>query len=948
MEAFAVIPPFQVEAVATEPLVTDPVALDFDANGHLYVIEMQDYSEHPKEHLGLVRRLTDNNGDGIFDESVVFAKNLSWPTAVICWDGGVFVGAPPDLYYLKDTDDDGVSDLRKLIFTGFSRSNVQRMMNSFRWGLDNRIHVAGSGGGSIIPGDDPDAKPMILGRNDFSFDPKTLDFRITTATGQHGMSFDNWGHKFVCSNSNHIQQVMYADWLIARNPYLKASGGAVSIAADGPQGPVFRTSRVEPWRIVRTRLRVKGIVPGAVEKGGKVSGYFSSATGVTIYRGDAWPKEWLGCAIIGDVGSNLIHRKKIETDTLPFIARRVDEGVDFVTAADTWFRPVQFKNGPDGALYVADFYRETIEHPKSLPPAIKMHLDLDSGNDMGRIYRIIPEGFESRPTPQLSEASTEELVALLAHPNGWHRVTASRLIYEQQDEAAIPLLKKLAVAKSEESPHTAALGRMHALYALNGLDALEAEQIITALSDSHFRVRENAVRLAMRRAGQSQAIAKALLNLADDESIWVRYQTAFALGEVAHGKDYPSELVDRAVAALGTLLLDGPDNRWMHIAALSSLAGFEATLLATHPVTDSSAWQDLAAIVARRGRAEELARVADRIEKNPQGKLARLVLNAWFSAPTTAVRKVLAAEDRDALRKAVARRLEAAVDRATNEEADVESRVAAVGILKMAPYETAVDLFEELAAGRQPPELQKAAIKLLREFDTSDVAEQLIDVWPQLSPSVRDLAAEALTATTPNVLVLLKAIEEGDFSPAALPESRRQLLRESKNPEIRNRAKKALASTVLAGRAEVVEDYQSVLKMKGDIARGQELFKQNCATCHKVGDVGHAVGPNLTAIKTKSPEFILLNVLDPSREVNPEFVDYAVITTEGRVKTGLIASESPTAVTLKRADGVTETILRLNIEQMRGTGRSLMPDGLEKKLDKQAMADLIAYLMSLQ
>lgn len=949
MAAFRVVPPFQIQAVATEPLVTDPVAMAFDADGHLYVVEMQDYSEHGKDFLGLIHRLTDTDDDGIYDKSIVFADHLSWPTAIICWDGGVFVGAPPEFYYMKDTDGDGVSDLRKLIFTGFSRSNVQAMMNSLRWGLDNRIHGAGSTtGGVIVPGDDPDAKPINLGRHDFSFDPKTLDFKITTASAQHGMSFDNWGHKFVCSNSNHIQQVMFEDWLVARNPYLKAPGGAVGIAADGAQAPVFRTSRVEPWRIVRTRLRVAGKVPGPVEKGGKVSGYFSSATGVTIYRGDAWAEEWLGCAIIGDVGSNLIHRKKLETDTIPFIARRVDKGVEFVTADDTWFRPVQFKNGPYGGLLVADFYRETIEHPKSLPPAIKMHLDLDSGNKMGRIYRIIPKDFNPRPSPHLSEATTAKLVDLLDHPNGWHRVTASKLIYGRQDPAAVPLLKELAVARSQKSPRNAALGRMHALYALAGLDALDDELLITALSDPHFRVRENAVRLATRRAGESQAIAKALLGLAEDESIWVRYRTAFALGEVAMSDSMPEELVKQSVTALGELLLDGANNRWMHIAALSSLTGHEATVLANHPFTKSSAWSKLAAIVARRGRPAELAKVADRIAAEPDSELAKVILNAWFADPSAGVRKVLAAAGRERLREIVAARMESAAERATDSEAKLSSRLAALEILRMAPYETAEDIFGDLASGRQPAALQKAAINLLRQYDDPDVADELIDAWPRLSPSVRDLAAEALTATTPNVRKLLTAIESGDFSASAIPEKRRQLLREHADPKIRKRAQKALAATELGERTSVVEKYRGVLGMTGEAARGRKLYLEHCSVCHKIGNQGHAVGPNLAAIKTRGAEFILLNVLDPSREVNPEYLDYAVVTNDGRVKTGMIDSESPTAVTLKRAENVTETILRLNIAEMRSTGRSLMPDGFEKELDQQAMADLIAYLLTLQ
>ncbi len=223
------------------------------------------------------------------------------------------------------------------------------------------------------------------------------------------MCFDDWGRKFVSSNSDHIQQVMYEDHQHREKRVLPRASARISIAADGPQAEVFRTSPVEPWRIVRTRLRVAGKVAGPVEGGGRAAGYFTGATGVTIYRGDAWPEQWKGVAIIGDVGSNLVHRKRLEANGLEFIARRIDKESEFITSSDIWFRPAQFANAPDGSLHVIDVCREVIEHPKSLPPEIKQHLDLTSGRDRGRIYRVVPTDFQgNRKTAKLSESSVEE------------------------------------------------------------------------------------------------------------------------------------------------------------------------------------------------------------------------------------------------------------------------------------------------------------------------------------------------------------------------------------------------------------------------------------------------------------------------------------------------------------------------------------------------------------
>ncbi len=238
---------------------------------------------------------------------------------------------------------------------------------------------------------------------------------------------------------------MFEDRYIARNPYLAAPSPRVSIAADGPAAEIYRASPVEPWRVLRTRLRVAGKVPGPIEGGGRASGYFTGATGITIYRGDAWPAAWDGLAVMGDACTNLAHRKRLEPNGLETIARRIDQNAEFVASKDIWFRPVQFANAPDGTLYIADMYREVIEHPLSLPPAIKRHLDLTSGRDRGRIYRVVPDGFAQRPLPQLGAASTPDLVATLAHANGWHRETAARLLYQRRDQEATPALETLAV-----------------------------------------------------------------------------------------------------------------------------------------------------------------------------------------------------------------------------------------------------------------------------------------------------------------------------------------------------------------------------------------------------------------------------------------------------------------------------------------------------------------------
>ena len=515
---FEMRPGFELELAASEPLVVDPIDIEFDESGRLFAVEMRGYSEHREEALGRIKLLVDDNDDGIFDRATVYAENLKWPTSVCCYDGGIFVAASPDIYYFKDTDGDGVSDIKEIVFTGFgitaSRLNMQALVNSLTWGPDNRIWGATARNGGLVRRPNQSKNDAInLQGSDFSFDPKTRELRAENGTAQFGMSFDSLGRRFVSSNSDHIQWVAWERNDHVSNHYYTMPQALVSIAQAGGAAPVYRISPDEPWRIVRTRWRVSGVVQGMVEGGGRVSGYFTSATGITLYTGDAYGASFSDNAFIGDAGSNLVHRKIVRNapNRLQPIAERSSDEMEteFLRSSDNWFRPVNFANGPDGCLYICDMYREVIEHPWSLPQGIKKHIDLDSGNNRGRIWRVVPASFK-RPAFSLDRAS------------GWQSVTNRRLAFESGNQSTQTPSPAIATNDDLSDPWTAA-------FALNRLATPTAMVASFKRNQSPLSYRALVAEM-IGKTGESKAIAEIVERLNESGVSPDSEQVLIALG----------------------------------------------------------------------------------------------------------------------------------------------------------------------------------------------------------------------------------------------------------------------------------------------------------------------------------------------------------------------------------------------------------------------------------
>ncbi|QDV33837.1 PVC-type heme-binding CxxCH protein [Tautonia plasticadhaerens] len=940
---------FSLAPVAVEPLITDPVDASYDADGRLYVVEMRGYPYPEDVPTGRVRLIDDADDDGRFDSGTTFLDDLSWPTAVVPYDGGVFIAVAPEILYAKDTDGDGVADVREVAFSGFGTSNVQGLVNGLLWGPDGWIYGVSSSNGAdrVVNHLDPGADLIPLGTRDFRFKPDGSAFEPVSGGGQNGHAFDDWGHRFTCNNSNHIRQVVLPADALARNPDYAASTPIIDIAAEGAAAPVFRISPVEPWRIVRTRQRAadpefrRRLPPNELVP----SGFFTSATGVTIYRGTAFGPDYLGNAFIGDVGGNLVHRKHLAVDGSTFEATRAEEGVEFAASTDNWFRPVNFRNTPDGTLLVLDMYRETIEHPASIPEPIKQHLDLTSGHDRGRIYDLVPADFEPRERPRLSRAPDAELVPLLADPDSWWRETAQRLLIERDARDAIPALRALAADRPT------ALGRMHALWTLSALGGLTAGDLLPALSDAEPRVRENAARLAEPLVADADAAADdlrdALLALARDEDPMVRFQAALSTG-VVPGPE--------AIDALAAVVSEDSGDRWTRSAVMTALDGRADALLSSlidlpgfldRP--EATAWLgELALLVGASGDRGPIDALIARIghpEARPAVVLA--ILNGLGeglrrSGGDPAV--LTSGPAGEALAPVFERAAEAA-----SAGGDGPDRIEAIRLLALAPSGLALETLPELLDGRQPSPVQLAALRALGDRAEPEVGPILTAAWRGFGPSSRREATEVLFARPDRLSALLDAMQSGAIPPGQLDPARRDQLLQHRDASVRGRAEQLLAGTSASStRAEVIASYRDALSLEGGPDRGQVVFRKACATCHKAEGFGAEVGPDLATVTNRTPEDLVIHILDPNREVLPQYLNYNVATVDGRVLSGQVASESPTSITLKRAEGVTDVVPRDQIDEFASTGQSLMPEGLEEEVTVEQMADLIAYLKGLQ
>jgi len=942
MTAFDVAAGFRIELVAAEPLVTDPVAFCFDPAGRMIVVEMRGYSEREDEFAGRVRRLSDQDEDGVMDHAETLVDGLSWPTAVESWPGGVIVGVPPNIIFYPITDDaDGKAKVGpgETWFTGFSRSNVQGLMNSFRWGPDLWLHGTASSNGAELSGITV-SEPIRMGRQDFAIDPRDRSFHLVTGGVQHGMDFDRWGNKFGTSNSDHLQQMMLVPSIDGRsNRYASLPPFRRSIAADGPAADVYRSSPVEPWRLLRTYLRVSGKEPGAVEGGGRAAGYFTGATGTHMYKGDQWAlDESESIGVVCDVGGNLVHRKKMSDDGLWKVGSRIDHESELVRSSDTWFRPVQLGDGPDGALYIADMYREVIEHPKSLPPVIKSQVDLNSGNDRGRIWRVVADKqLIRRQPPRLDRLSSSELMDSLTHKNFWHRRTAARLLVARNSADMIAPLRKMA-RESE-----LAEARFEALAVLNRLSGgLDRETLAVAMADTHPEVRRRGVTLATEHKVALTTGQQA--RLATDHSIGVRFQLALS-APVLITDD--ASRVDTLIKVASKDPLD-PWIRWAVEGSLtnggSNFLGQIEPVVAGLSLAQRMQWYQSIGNQILSGdnslAVEQLVSVLEtqRTAGGTDSAMLGALVNDLGSLKPTGVAEPLA----NWVRQQV---LPDLLDRAKSRDPKLSTMGDRMKWVRWAAPDESRQLLIQLLSPLYTAGVQQVALVSLVSNDGAS-ADAVIDSLAGMTPATGEVALASLASQVEGQSAIARAIESRKIAVEFLPIEVKRLLVESRDAKVRDAMEKHLSASQSPPPSQLYQAYAKQLDGTIDLPQGKMVFQRVCASCHEPEPGRERVGPDLLTVVDQPREQILLSVLDPNREVNPKYARVQVVTLSGQVVSGVVTAESEASVTVVDSQGKSFIIARDDIDELQTSTKSLMPEELNKEITAEQMRHLIAYVIS--
>ena len=929
---------FRVELVAAEPQIVNPVAMTFDERGRIWITESLEYPRRASgQGRDRVKILEDTDGDGKADKFTVFAEGLNIPSGIAVGHGGVWVANSPDILFLQDRDGDGKADAKEVVATGFGRSDTHELPNSLTWGPDGWLY---GWNGVFNP-------CKVASKNGKTYEFTCAIFRIHPKT----RVFEVW-----CEGTS--------------NPW--------GIAID-PEGSFFASACVidHLWHLVETGyyIRQGGPYPpftwpieSIVDHQHQKAAY----CGIHYFDSPAYPPEYRGRLYMGNIHGNCIN---VDTLVRYGSTYRAEAVPDFLQANDSWFMPVSQKTGPDGCLYILDWYDQ-------------YHCYQDANRDpagidrlKGRLYRVRYMQTLKRFGLDLARSSDDELIDFLRDPNVYVRDIAQRLLTERASPAVRGKLETLVL--DEKLPRMA---RMHGLWALIGIGPLDATFHLKLLSHPDPTFQAWGVRAAGNQGQVEPVIRDQIRVLAGNSPLEVRLQAAIAARKIQDVDPVPilldamlsasdpliSHIVwqnlhplleERQLAITRRLQLLRPGNTGFSAMAPRAIerlldspkASPEAVRVFLASTTGKEDLRQAIDVLAERFRERALS---PEMEKGLHAELIRLLSKTapddGDDSPALEYRILLAyCGDQASVRKTweIARTPWKGDDRGSRDDWE-DLRTRAVDAVL---YRRIQGTIRSLVAGilaendsMSSADFRGNILDSLDSLDDPEVAPIVLKAYGNLPASLKPRAVELLTRRPGWTKALLAAIADMRIPTTALNVTQLRKLQQSKEPEIAERIK-AVWGTIREGRnprrERIVDQIRrSIRRMPGDPAAGTAVFNKLCAQCHKIYGAGQDVGPDLTSNGRNDFDQLLSNVLDPSLVIGPGYQATTLATIDGRVLSGLLVEDGKDRVILKLQGGKLETIPRDQVDQVKTAEVSLMPEEIEKQLSTQEIADLFAFL----
>lgn len=958
---------FAVELFAAEPDIGKPLAMNWDERGRLWLCETLDYPnelKEPTQGRDRIRICEDTNGDRKADKFTIFAEGLSIPTAIAFYRGGALVQDGTQTVYLKDTNGDDKADLRKVLITGWALGDTHGGVSNFQYGLDNWYYAMQGYNNSKPVFDDGQKVSESFRQGFFRFRlegegdqaaVKDVEFLRSTNNNTWGLGIGEEGLVFGSTANGNPSEFMPIP-----NRYYEKVRGWSSSALNG----IADRDKIEP---------LSDKVRQVDHHGG-----FTAAAGHALYTARSWPKEyWNRTAFVCEPTGKLVSTFVLRPDGAGF---RSNNPWNILASDDEWCAPIMAEVGPDGQLWVIDWYNIIVQHNPT-PAGYKTgkgnayEIDLRDKKH-GRIYRVVWKGEDSEPIipPNPDLSTVEGQLDAFKTGNMLWRKHAQRLMVEDKNADVVQqLITTIQDQATDEIGQNAEV--VHALWTLHGRGATNGKNPdynkvkASTLEHPSASVRRNAVLVLPSSAGNAAA------KLLKDKEPQVRLAALLALADMPKG-------LNNAMAVVGAFITGKvADDRWLRDAAISAAAQQEELFLeavAEQSREKSTVPPDVLTIVAEhvaRGGPNELSSLLRRLAAAdpsvtqpiltgllkgwPKGR--RLMLDEGSETSLVELLAKLPPSSRGVLVNLASRWGSKALQAHVNEIIDGfasvvaddkqkdSERVAAakqlVDFQKSNP-ETAASL-AKLITPRTSAELASGLVEAIGGSESPAAGDTLISSWPTLTPGVRQTAMRMLLARADWTRSLVAAFEAGDIQLNDLSLEQKQALANHPDKELVARVKPLLAKgggLPNPDRQKVIDELLPVIQTPGDVANGKAVFKKTCAKCHTHSGEGTKIGPDLTGMAVHPKHELIIHILDPSRSVEGNFRIYTVTTDDGKVLNGLLASESKTAIELIDVEAKKHTVLRENIDELIASKKSLMPEGVEKMHTPTELRDLLEFL----